>query len=149
MGNRAVLTDKEKRVGVYIHWNGGRDSVEGYPKAARELRFRDPVDDPSYAMARLTVAIGAFLGATDSCSIGIGRLEDLDCDNYDNGVYVLGEGWKVVGRYGNGAPDQAVENPDWETTEAGGWNAEAQEKADGIAKAIVLKLKAADDAEIA
>ena len=30
MGNRAVITDIEKKVGIYLHWNGGRDSVEAF-----------------------------------------------------------------------------------------------------------------------
>lgn len=30
MGNRAIITNKEKRVAVYLHWNGGRDSVEAF-----------------------------------------------------------------------------------------------------------------------
>lgn len=30
MGNRAIITNKEKKVAVYLHWNGGRDSVEAF-----------------------------------------------------------------------------------------------------------------------
>lgn len=30
MGNRAVITTPDKKMGVYLHWNGGRDSVEPY-----------------------------------------------------------------------------------------------------------------------
>lgn len=36
-------------------------------------------------------------------SIGIDNCCHLDCDNYDNGVYII-EGWKIVGRqYHDGA----------------------------------------------
>lgn len=28
MGNRAVITTSDKKMGIYLHWNGGRDSVE-------------------------------------------------------------------------------------------------------------------------
>ena len=28
MGNRAVITTKERKIGLYLHWNGGRDTVE-------------------------------------------------------------------------------------------------------------------------
>ena len=33
MGNRAVITTRKdlKDIGVYLHWNGGRDSVETDP----------------------------------------------------------------------------------------------------------------------
>ena len=34
MGNRAVITTKENMynngVAIYLHWNGGRDSVEAF-----------------------------------------------------------------------------------------------------------------------
>ncbi len=30
MGNRAVITTEDKQMGVYLHWNGGRDSVEAF-----------------------------------------------------------------------------------------------------------------------
>ena len=29
--------------------------------------------------------------------IGIDSVRNLDCDNYDNGTYII-EGWKIVGR---------------------------------------------------
>ena len=32
MGNRAVITTRSKDIGVYLHWNGGRDSVEAFLK---------------------------------------------------------------------------------------------------------------------
>ena len=28
MGNRCVITTPKRELGVYFHWNGGRDSVE-------------------------------------------------------------------------------------------------------------------------
>lgn len=27
MGNRAVITTPDKKMGVYLHWNGGREAV--------------------------------------------------------------------------------------------------------------------------
>ena len=30
MGNRAVITTEKKDLGIYLHWNGGRDSVEAF-----------------------------------------------------------------------------------------------------------------------
>ena len=33
MGNRAVIasaTEKEKGIGIYVHWNGGVESVEAF-----------------------------------------------------------------------------------------------------------------------
>ena len=108
MGNRAVITTAPysvSNVGIYVHWNGGRASIEGFLKAARELGYRDPSYDPAYGLARLTQAIGAFFGGESS--VGIGVVRDLDVDNGDNGTYVIGEGWEIVERvYADEAHDE-------------------------------------------
>jgi hypothetical protein len=99
MGNRAVITIapfSSSNVGIYVHWNGGRASIEGFLKACRELQYRDPSLDDSYAMARLTQVIGIYFGG--STSLGIGVVSQLDADNGDNGTYVIGEGWEIVER---------------------------------------------------
>ena len=90
MGNRAVITF-DKQVGIYLHWNGGRDSVEAFLKYC-ELKNHRPDD---YGIARLTQVISNFLGGTTS--IGVAKYSGMDCDNGDNGVYVV-ENWKIVER---------------------------------------------------
>lgn len=90
MGNRAVITF-DKQVGIYLHWNGGLDSVEAFLKYC-ELKQHRPDD---YGIARLAQVIGNFFGGTTS--VGVGKYSRLDCDNFDNGVYVV-ENWKVVRR---------------------------------------------------
>ncbi len=100
MGNRAVITTAPfdaNNVGIYLHWNGGRASIEGFLAAARGLGWRSPPGDESYALARLTQIACTFLGP-DGLSVGIGRCDDLDCDNYDNGTYLIGGDWEIVGR---------------------------------------------------
>lgn len=97
MGNRAVIAfgpNKPTTVGVYLHWNGGRASVEGFLAAARDLGIRGPIDD--YGVARFTQIVGNWFGG--SLSVGVGTLKTLDCDNGDNGLYLLGDGWQIVGR---------------------------------------------------
>lgn len=95
MGNRAVITDKTMEIGVYLHWNGGRDSVEAFLEYCNRRGFRDVNEDRSYAFARLTQVIGNFFGG--DLSVGIDLCKNLDCDNYDNGVYII-DGWKIVDR---------------------------------------------------
>lgn len=102
MGNRAVITwSKEKDVkksediGVYLHWNGGRDSVEGFLKYCELRGFREP-DSDNYGLARFIQVIANFFGG-EGISIGVDKCCNLDCDNYDNGVYIC-EGWGIVGR---------------------------------------------------
>lgn len=99
MGNRAVITTKDKRIGIYLHWNGGRDSVEAFLKYCELRGFRCPEND-SYGWARMCQVIGNFFdqdGSGDGLSIGIDTLDRLDCDNWDNGVYII-EKWQIVGR---------------------------------------------------
>ena len=107
MGNRAVITAsrsmnvaKSKDIGIYVHWNGGRDSVEAFLKYCELKGYREP-DKDSYGWARLCQVIANFFGGTTS--IGIDNCCNLDCDNYDNGVYII-SGWKIVDRkYHSGA----------------------------------------------
>jgi len=97
MGNRAVITtfdNEELSIGVYLHWNGGRDSVEAFLKYCELKGYRCPEND-SYGWARLCQVIGNFFGGTTS--IGIDTIDNLDCDNWDNGMYII-KNWQIVGR---------------------------------------------------
>ena len=96
MGNRAVITASENLdgIGIYVHWNGGRDSVEAFLKYCKLRGFRVPEQD-NYGWARLCQVIANFFGG--DLSIGIDVCENLDCDNYDNGVYII-KNWEIVGR---------------------------------------------------
>lgn len=100
MGNRAVITTapySDDNVGIYVHWNGGRASVEGFLKAAKELGYRSPGTDRSYALAGLAGLIWSYLG-TEGLSVGIDLCKNLDTDNGDNGVYLIDGDWEIVGR---------------------------------------------------
>ena len=101
MGNRAVITAstslevaKSSDIGVYLHWNGGRDSVEAFLTYCEAKGYRPPEVD-NYGWARLCQVIGNFFGG--DTSLGIDRCDNLDCDNWDNGVYII-KGWKIIGR---------------------------------------------------
>lgn len=99
MGNRAVITTRENfennGIGIYLHWNGGRDSVEGFLEYCKLRGFRSP-DIDCYGWARLVQVIANFFGK-DGLSIGVDTVNRLDCDNWDNGVYII-KGWEIVGR---------------------------------------------------
>lgn len=56
--------------------------------------FRPPEKD-NYGWASLTQVISNFFG--NGMSVGVDTLWHLDCDNYDNGVYII-EDWKIVDR---------------------------------------------------
>jgi hypothetical protein len=98
MGNRAVITVApyaETNIGIYLHWNGGRESIEAFLQAAKALGMRSPGGDPYYAMARLVQIIGNFFGG--STALGIGLCSELDGES-DNGTYVIDDDWEIVGR---------------------------------------------------
>ena len=98
IGNRAVITTRENfdnnGIGVYLHWQGGETSVKAFLKYCELRGFRTP-DEDNYGWARLTQVIANFMGG-DGLSVGVDTLNHLDCDNWDNGTYII-EGWKIVG----------------------------------------------------
>ncbi|PAW79076.1 MAG: hypothetical protein B9S32_03730 [Verrucomicrobia bacterium Tous-C9LFEB] len=90
MGNRAVITFDPNptgdSLGVYLHWNGGPESVYAFLDTLDHYVVRDNSDAP-YQLARFVQIVGNFLGGT--LSLGVGHLRQLDCDNGDNGLYAV------------------------------------------------------------
>ena len=95
MGNRAVITTRKdlKDIGVYLHWNGGRDSVEGFLTYCKIKGYCPPEHD-NYGWAYLCTTIGNFFGQS-GLSLGIDVASKLDCDNWDNGTYIIKD-WKIT-----------------------------------------------------
>jgi hypothetical protein len=91
MGNRAFITNKDMEIGVYLHWNGGRDSVEAFLKYCELRGFRSG----DYGIARFCQVVGNFFGG--GLSIGIEPFRYWTMGD-DNGLYVVDD-WKIVGRY--------------------------------------------------
>ena len=111
MGNRAVIAfTAEPTTGIYLHWQGGPGSVLAFINAAKYRGARSPGSDTSYAFGALASTIGEFMhgdwretrvkypSCTELMSFGIGPIDTLDTDNYDNGVYWIGDDWKIVKR---------------------------------------------------
>lgn len=103
MGNRAVITwskaedvSKSREIGIYLHWNGGMDSVRAFLKYCELKGYRKP-DQDDYGYARLCQVIGNYFGGT--ASVGIDMCCCLDCDNGDNGVYSVKAGTLLVGSF--------------------------------------------------
>lgn len=108
MGNRAVITTEigwncpMYHLGVYLHWNGGRDSVQAFLTYCKLKGYRTPESD-CYGWARLCQVIGNYFGG--KCSVGIDVVSALDTNNGDNGVYIIKD-WEIVGRQHMGSPEQ-------------------------------------------
>lgn len=95
MGNRAIITTRERKIGLYLHWNGGRDTVEPLLRYCELQGYRPPSSD-NYGWARICQVVGNFFGGT--LSVGIGPYtDDPSMDPGDNGIYVI-EGWRIVER---------------------------------------------------
>ncbi|MBO5180215.1 MAG: hypothetical protein J6B87_07725 [Clostridia bacterium] len=98
MGNRAVITTRKDfdndGIGVYLHWNGGKDSVQAFLKYCEVKGYRAPSTD-SYGWSYLCGVITNFFG--DGLSCGIDTVRNLDCENWDNGTYII-KGWEIIDR---------------------------------------------------
>jgi len=88
MGNRCVITNKEKTRAIYQHWNGGRDSIEPLLKVAKLL---------GGGFDKLCeISSKVFDG--EEISYEEADNDDLDC--LDNGVYIINEDLEIIGREG-------------------------------------------------
>lgn len=95
MGNRAVITTKERKMGVYVHWNGGHDTIAPLLRYCEMKGYRPPSHD-AYGWARICQVLGNFFGGT--LCVGIGPYtRDREMDPGDNGIYVI-DGWEIVER---------------------------------------------------
>ena len=104
MGDRAVITTRAKRMGIYVHWDGDREHIEAFLAFCKASGFRAPERD-NYGWAYLGTVIGNYFG--NGLSVGIDTLEHLDCNNWDNGTYII-EDWEIVGReYFDGEESEA------------------------------------------
>lgn len=113
MGNRAIVTTQTEwcrdGIGVYLHWNGGYDSVNAFCKY---LKFKAARTDDSYFLARFTQVVCNFFGGTLSCGIVPARCGAGD----DNGVYIIND-YKIVRRFFS--PGEEQNNYDlWEMLQA-------------------------------
>lgn len=96
MGNRAVIAFKsEPTIGLYVHWNGGVESVLAFLEATKR-RAGEESADAGRAMARLTETVSRYF--TDGMSVYVGPVAQLDTDNGDNGTYWIGDRWNIVKR---------------------------------------------------
>ena len=103
MGNRAIIKTANGHIGMYLHWNGGRDSVEAFLKYCELRGFRSPEVD-GYGWARLAQVVGNYFGG--GLSVGIIELSGVgDGEWCDNGTYII-EDWKIIGREDFDGPEQ-------------------------------------------
>lgn len=103
MGNRAVIAFNTTANApcIYLHWNGGRASVEAFLRASRELnhtRFFDGhpgnYERQAWVLDEMAQMIRLFLGG----SVYRETYGTSDTDNGDNGVYIIDKELHIIGR---------------------------------------------------
>ena len=121
MGNRAVITDKKRTIGIYLHWNGGRPCIEAFLEYCKRMNKGCGLDYPSsdYSFALLVQVIRNTIG--DS----VGVYPNPNSDIGDNGLYVV-KGWDIVKRYITEWEDDKCKEipfpPEWEENAEGTMN---------------------------
>lgn len=108
MGNRAIIRQAGKHAGVYLHWNGGRDSVEAFLEYCKLKGL--PGFDSSYGLARFCQVVSNFFGGSNSIGIST-DVYNSDAEGLDNGIYDV-KGFEIVGRVPDISPDLEQRNHD-------------------------------------
>ena len=98
MGNRAIIKGINQEIGIYLHWNGGYDSVKAFCEYCKLKGYRSPEQD-SYGLARMCQVIGNFFGGGLSLGLNIvpKHLLPDEVEDWwlDNGFYEI-ENWEIV-----------------------------------------------------
>lgn len=101
MGDRAIITTEDRRLGVYVHWEGSPDRIRGFLSYCNLMGFRPPETD-DYGWAQLIKVIGNYIDEnrrSDGLSLGICRdIQDSESPG-DNGIYII-KNWKVQEQVG-------------------------------------------------
>lgn len=110
MGNKAFVVFKESKTekpdhGVYLHWNGGPESILGFLEVLKERKWTRM----DYASARFVAVVSEMFdgeGNDSGLSVGImGCTDPKELDPGDNGIFevlsispisVLHQGKKIV-----------------------------------------------------
>ena len=113
MGNRAVLTfgQEPESPCIYLHWSGGRASVEAFLDCARQLGLRIvPPGQEASALDSLAEMIARhFFGCDVGHTVYRHLYAQADADNGDNGIYLLNRVLSIGGR--SFAPEREEVNP--------------------------------------
>lgn len=92
MGDRAVITDSKHKTAIYLHWNGGPESVTAFLRFCEKRGYRAPNTD-CYGWSYLVATIANFF--SNGLSVGICDFESIcKSADVDNGIYVI-ENWEI------------------------------------------------------
>lgn len=106
MGNRAFIMAEGASTGIYLSWNGGRDSVEAFLQYA-ELSGLPPLGRKNEGLPAFVTVLVNFFG-NHGLHVHLDQCDPewpQGSDPGDNGVYVV-NGFGITGRYGICGPEQ-------------------------------------------
>jgi len=111
MGNRAVITFEvlDDAPCIYLHWNGGRASVQGFLDAAKRLGMTP--GDTRETQTQFMDEFAALLAKHFfDCEVGMTvyreKYGEADTDNWDNGTYVLWSDLAIARRLHKRGPEE-------------------------------------------
>jgi hypothetical protein len=91
MGNRAVVSFSTSPTApsIYLHWNGGRASIEGFLAGCMDAGYV-ATGDQEQDMDQIERCLRPFFARSGEClSIYRQPVSRADTDNWDNGWYIL------------------------------------------------------------
>lgn len=88
MSNSGVIQFKNNsgEYGVYLHWNGGRDSIEAFLKYCKLKGYM------SNDISRFIQTVANYFGGNNSI-----YLENINKISSANGIYIV-DNWEIIGR---------------------------------------------------
>lgn len=97
MGNRAVITTENPEtnpnaIGVYVHWCGDWSQIETILTYCKLGGTHSPEED-NEGWGHLVGILHAYTGL--GRGVCVDTVENLDCDNKDNGTYIIKD-WEIV-----------------------------------------------------
>lgn len=108
MGNSAIIRQAGKLSGIYLHWNGGRDSVEAFLYYCKLKGY--PPFDSDYGTARFCQMVCNFFGGSSSVGI-MNDVYSAEAESVNNGIYDV-KGFEIVGRIPERTPAAEQRNHD-------------------------------------
>ena len=101
MSNSGIIVfEDNKELGLYLHWNGGIDSVTAFLEYCKLKDYRDfgGKNADGYGLARFCQVVSNFFGGTTSIGIETDVKETEDYAKWmDNGIYIV-DGWDISKR---------------------------------------------------
>lgn len=103
MGNRCLITNKNKKIAIYQHWNGGRDTIEPLLRVAEYEFQKNPY---KFGYDEFKAVLDVSKKVFDGKECDYERNQNIASDN---GVYVV-DGFQIVDREHNRFSEQKAHN---------------------------------------